>query len=249
MGAEERMTGGREEVHREVKMLTAKEVLQRDTRSIDVPEGSQFMLSPSDPDQASWFSRVQLRSYEDLQTLGFVPRRLAEDKVRQAIAADDAEVHGLASKLLAQPAGVCGCPKSGACTSASRPRPLRTVYNSVRKRHNPSLAKLLGEHYGASMAWDDPGAAIMRKWLDAARWHREIIVAVLRDITIQRNATFTVAPSAKSLMARNIWIHPTGRLVGQGSYLRIWANSISRFLHAGAIEAVREHAPVWSAAD
>ncbi len=239
----------REEGCPEVRLLTAKDALRLELRPIEVPENAEILLSPANPEYASCFARVRLKSYEDLQTLGFVPRRLAEEKVRQAMAADDGEVYDLAGKMLRQSSGECGCSKGAAHVTVLRGSPIRSVYNNIRKRHNPALARVLADHYGTQMAWDTPVPAIVRKWVVAVRLNPEIIIALLGDITIHKNATLAVAASSKSLMAWNIWIHTTGRLVQQSSYLKIWANSINRFtnfLSPAVIDAAKKITPIWS---
>ena len=236
------------EVCAEVKLCTAKEALNHETRRIEVPENTELLISPADPEFAGSFSRVQLNSYGDLQILGFVPRKLAEEKVVKPMAADDAEVYKLASSMPVLPTRSCDCGGHGTDAARSRGSSLRSTYNSVRKSHNPALASLLSDHFGTSIPWDSASAGIVRKWSLYLRLKPEVIVLQLEDITINRNATLAVAPSAKSLMAYNIWIHRTGRLVQQGSYLKIWANSINYFRDFPstiAVEVARKIAPPW----
>lgn len=236
----------------DLKLLTAKEALGGEPRPIEVPENAELELSPTNPEYASSFARVRLKSYEDLRTLGLVPRKLHEEKVRQALAADDGEVYDLAGKMLQRSAGGCGCSKDGSDASRLRGSPIRGVYQSIRSRHNPALARVLADHYGTQIPWDSPVPAIVRKWVVAAQASPELIIGYFGDITIYKNATLSVAPGAKSLLAWNIWIHSTGRLVGHGSYLRIWANSISRFsgfLSVAVVDAARKIAPVWALAE
>jgi hypothetical protein len=103
---------------------------------------------------------------------------------------------------------------------------LRTSYNSIRNRHNPALSKLLAEHYRTHIAWDSPVASIVRKWADSVK--AVIGIALLQDIIINKDSTLWIDGNVKSLLARNIVIHRTGRLVSGGGYLKIWANSIER---------------------
>jgi len=240
----------REEACPEIRLLNAKDALRLELRPIEVPENAELLLSPGNPEYANSFIRVRLKSYEDLQTLGFVPRKLAEDKVRQAMAADDAEMYDLAGKMFRQSPCECGCSKRTMDVSQSRGSPIRMIYNRMRKRHNPALSRVLSDHYGTKISWDTPVPAIVRKWVEFLLLRpEEIIIALLGDITIHRNATLAVAASSKSLLARNIWIHKTGRLVGQGSYLKVWANSINRFsdfLNPAAIAAAQKIAPLWT---
>jgi hypothetical protein len=243
---------GRDEARADIKPLTAKEVLKLELRPIEVPEGAEVVLSPADPEYASCFARVRIQSYDDLQTLGFVPRRLAEDKVRQALAADDGEVYELAGKLRQQPAGGCGCSDAAAQGSMLRTSPVRGIYNAIRKRHNPALARVVADHYGSQTTWDAPVPAILRKWMVAISAKPNIVVVVIGNITINKNATLAVAPSSKSLLAWNIWIHSTGKLIAQGSYLKVWANSVSRFpnfLSVADVDTAMKVAPIWSLTD
>jgi hypothetical protein len=239
----------REEGCEEVRLLTAKEALRLELQPIEVPENADLFLSPANPEYASCFARVHLKSYEDLQTLGLVPRTLAEEKVHQAMAADDGEVYDLAGRMLWQSSGECGCTQGAMHASMVRGSPIRGLYNNIRKRHNPTLARVLGDHYGTQMAWDTPLPAIVRKWVVAVRREQELTLALLGDITINKNATLAVAASSKLLMAWNIWIHTTGRMVAQGSYLKVWANSINRFtnfLNPVLVDAARKIAPLWT---
>lgn len=239
----------REETCAEVRVLAAKDALRLELRPIEVPENAELLLSPAHPEYAPSFARIRLRSYEDLQTLGLVPRRLAEEKVRQAIAADDAEVYELSGKMLQQSVRDCSCSSGGAHAPMSRGNPIRATYNNIRKRHNPALARLLSDHYGTQVSWDTPLPAILRKWVISLTLYPEIILACFGDVTVHKNATLAVAASTKSLMAWNIWIHKTGRLVAHGSYLKVWANSINRFtdyLSPGVVDAARKIAPLWA---
>jgi hypothetical protein len=178
-----------------------------------------------------------------------VPRRLPEDRVRQALAVDDAEAYEFAGRMLQQSRSECACANGAAQMPSSRGSPLRTIYNRIRKTHNPALARVLSDHYNMPIAWDTAIPAIVRKWTLFLRYNPDVTVAALGDIIIHRNATLAVAATSKSLMAWNVWIHKTGRLVQQGSYLKLWANSISHFadfLDSLRVDAARKIAPIWT---
>ena len=226
--------------------MSAREVLGLEPRPLVVPEDQEMVLSPDNPNFARSFARVQLKSYADLQLLGLVPRHLSEDKVRKAISADDAEVYQMATRALSL-STPCDCSGHAALTK----RPLgRTRYarlTTVAQAHHPALAAVLADHYGTHVAWDEPVSSIVRNWTFALRVGSLVHIALLGDITINKNATLTVASPAKSLLAWNIWIERTGRLLQQGSYLKIWANSMNRFRHFDleAVNAAARIAPVW----
>jgi hypothetical protein len=212
-----------------------------------VPDDQEIVLSPDNPQFARSFARVQLKAYADLQLLGLVPRYLSEEKVRKAISADDAEVYQMAARTLSL-ATPCDCSGHAASdAAAARANPLRSAYNRLRKHHHPALAAVLAYHYGTHVAWDEPVSSIVRNWTSALRVGSLVHVALIGDITINKNATLTVAAPAKSLLAWNIWIERTGRLVQQGSYLKVWANSINRFRHLdiNLVAAAAKVAPLW----
>lgn len=213
---------------KEIILVSPKEAIRREARTIEVEENTEFLLSPENRELASYFSRVEIKSYKDLQILGFVPRGLAEEKVRNAIAADDNEVYKIAISLPYEPARNCNCKGHSSEATMSWGKNLRATYNSIRKKHNPALANLLSDYYGKQIEWDSPLPTIIRNWHD--RINRVIITAMFNDIIIHRNATLLVAPSIKVKLANNIWIHRVGgQLAYQGSYLRIWATSINSF--------------------
>lgn len=215
-----------------IKLCTAKEALRHEARKIEVPENVDLAMSPTHPELFNSFVRVRLNSYEDLQLLGFVPRKLPEEKVRQAISSDDDEVYKMAINLSRQAPSDCECTNPHERIPSSFGHNLRGVYNGIRKAHNPSLAKLLSDHFSTHIPWDDPIAGITRKWalyLDS-RFSAVILAVILLDITINRGASFTVDANVKSFLAHNIRIHRTGRLIQEGGYMKIWANSMTTFL-------------------
>jgi hypothetical protein len=236
-----------EEARADAPVMSAREVLGLEPRPLVVPDDQEMVLSPDNPQFARSFARVHLKTYADLQLLGLVPRHLSEDKVRKAISADDAEVYQMATRALSL-ATPCDCSGHAASDqAAARSNPLRSAYNRLRKHHHPALAAVMADHYGTHVAWDEPVSSIVRNWTSALRVGSLVHVALLGDITINKNATLTVASPAKSLLAWNIWIERTGRLVQQGSYLKIWANSMNRFRHFDleAATAAAKISPVW----
>ncbi len=235
-----------------VKLCTAKEALRHEVRQIVVPENAELLLSPSHPELANFFVRVHLKSYEDLQLLGYVPRRLHEEKVRQAITADNEEVYRLASSMASQLSPPdCECQYQSAHTSESFKGSLRSTYNRIRNTHNPTLGRLLSDHLGAHVPWDDPIASITRKWVsrldDRIFLEKPVLAVIAEDITINRNASLIVDPGLQSLLAHDVRIHRRGRVVLQGSYIKIWANSIGSFLDIGTTTTVKV-TPPWAVA-
>jgi len=57
--------------------MSAKEELRQDLRASEVPAGADVMFSPHEPEFADCFARVKVKNFDDLKTLGCVPRGLA----------------------------------------------------------------------------------------------------------------------------------------------------------------------------
>lgn len=214
----------------QIPLTAVRDVIRRQLHSVVVADDSEQILSPSNPETADHFFRSQMTSYSDLQILGFVPRRLNEDRVRQAIAEDDRELF----KALTDGGSLalCGCgsgDKELGHSARSRTTPLRASYNAVRSAHNPALARVMSEHLGTTIDWDTPAVGVVRKWATSIKNKPIIIGLLLEDITINRNATLTIAAVTRALLVHDIFIHRTGTLRQQGGYLRVWANSVNQF--------------------
>jgi len=226
----------------EVAVMSAKEAVRRDLKDLEVPAGSAVTLSPYEREYAEHFARVEIKSFDDLQVVGLVPRGLSEDKVRRAIDEDDAEALRMAHNALANPSaggGGCECAHPGAADAGRSD--LRQQYERARKRFNPALSRVISEHLRSRVEWDSPVAGAVRKWAQrvgagggqygtAERLpaHRVTVLQLtLRDVIINRGATLHVESSVQNFLARYILIHRTGRLVHSGGYLKIWASTVA----------------------
>ena len=242
----------------EIAVVSAAEALRQDLRDVEVPAGQSVMLSPYEREYADCFARVAVRNYDDLQTLGLVPRGLSEDRVRRAIADDDEETYKAAREMLAsQPAPHGGCECKPEAAGSANVGTLRQHYSRARRSFNPALSRLLSDHLKTRVEWDSPVAGVVRRWAsyaaDAGLYaDTNFIVSVqilrLRDIIIGPGATLHVDPGTQDLLAATIWIHQTGRLRHGGGYLKIWASAISRYrdLHI-QIEATPAASIPWLA--
>lgn len=215
-----------------VPVRAITDVLRRPTRDVIVPEDQEVEFAPSNPETAVHFSQVFVKSIADLQLLGFVPRRLSEERVRQAVEEDDRAAYSLAAaRLAARPASACECHGHAAAPSFSAE--FRRDYRQVRQAHAPAVARVLSELFQRSIAFDDPHPRLVTRWVqlvsDKAFAERPILIAALMDITINRGATLRIEPLLKSLHANNVWIHRQGSFRQQGSHLRLWAHHISGF--------------------
>ncbi|MCE4072314.1 MULTISPECIES: hypothetical protein [Pseudomonas] len=213
----------------DIQACSIKEVLRRSTDDLVVADGQTIEFTPSNREFAQHFARVRLAAFEDLQLLGFVPRGLSEEAVRKAMASDDDHAYRLATSSITTSGHDCTCsPRHGAITDR-----LVTAHRQARRSNNPALARLLSDHFQVDIAFHDPLPVLTRNWVsyfDTKRhFGADLVISLLADVTIHRNAVLATDSKLKSLLARNIWIHRTGQLVQRGSYMRIWAHSISRF--------------------
>ena len=190
-----------EERRAETPLMSAREVLGLEPRPLVVPEDQEMVLSPDNPNFARSFARVRLKRLCGPSVAGFRAAPSVGGQSAEGISADDAEVYQMATRALSL-ATPCDCSGHAASDqAAARANPLRSAYNRLRKRHHPALAAVLADHYGTHVAWDEPASSIVRNWTSALRVGSLVHIALLGDITINKNATLTVASPAKSLLA------------------------------------------------
>lgn len=227
---------------------SVKELLNRPTESLVVPDGQTIEFAPDKREFAHYFARVRLTVFEDLQLLGLVPRGLREDAVRQAIGSDEEQAYRTAAASLGALTHDCTCaPRRDRLSDR-----LAATYRQARRSNNPALARMLSEHYQTDIAFHDPLPALVRNWVryfDTKRhFDAGIATSLFTDVTIHRNAVLATDRTLKLFLAGTIWIHRSGQLLQQGSYLRIWAHTIARFLDIRDIATtVRVDAP-WRTA-
>src|SRR5436190_19253865 len=93
----------------ELPVYSPKEALKHDLRNIDVPENATVFLSPNTEGLRDCFARVRIRTLEDVQLLGFIPRGLATEKLHSAIQADDEEARKLTYSSYSPSRETCHC--------------------------------------------------------------------------------------------------------------------------------------------
>jgi hypothetical protein len=229
----------------DIRAMSAAELIRQDPRDLDVPENTELLLSPDDPHLVHHFARVDIRSYEDLQLLGFVPRGLNLEALHRALGEDDE-----ASQQVAQTQLNRGEPCDDADDQeSSYGSSMRELTARIRRDYHPSLSRVLSEHYRTEIALDSLRAQIVWKWASSIeRWNERSVVATLfQDITVNKNATLHIDKSNRLLMAGDIRIHKTGKIVRSGGYLKIWAHSVSAFTDFSEVITAAVHRFPWVA--
>jgi hypothetical protein len=216
------------------RTVGARELLASTAVDLVVEDGRE--VSILDREYQHYLYNVRIESFSDLQLLGFVPRGIAEDAMRKAIQSDDERALAIAEQRYAQSSG-CGCcscngHSQDAHAMASthvRPASLQTHLQMARRETQTQLTALLSEHLRTKL---DPGGPYVR-WTQTfveafdRRMLRDFIALLFQDIYIGAKSTLKLPATKKSLYARNIVIHQTGRLEAGAAYTKIWANSIA----------------------
>jgi hypothetical protein len=232
-----------------IEICSPADALRRDTVDIRVPEDEELVLSPDDDDLSRCFARVTLESFADLKVLGLVPRAASEDRIRAAMAADDDATYQRVGDSSAGAApDDCGCSGSASETGSLSVRGAsRRRYEQVRTFHNPALARELSEHYQTTLAWDDPVVAVVHKWVTKtgreAYVNRPYLIGLFEDITVEKGATLSLEKGLTALYAHDVWIHRRGRIVQRGSYMKLWAATVSSFRDLPDIVKLESPAP------
>ncbi len=237
----------------EPPLVKPEELLKSTGEDLKVEDGQELHLTAGRRGSAQHFARVPAATIHDLQTLGLVPRGLAEDALKRAMHQDDQSAYQFArDSLLRAPASAapCGC-EAGASVSAE---PLRMsfdrAYVQARKTHHPALAALMSDHLKTRFRWDSIHVQSVWGWADRVGQMislEPVMVALFQDITIGRGARLVFDAQAAQMYARGIYIHRTGSLIHSGGYLKIWATSISSFKDWGSRQVLAKHVP-WSLA-
>ena len=247
-----------------VDLLPAAELLRRDRFTLDVAEDEEVTLTPDDDRFVRGLARVRVESFDDLSILGLVPRGIGEERIREAIAADDMATHELAASR-PDPGGSagygCGCcgetalgeDPASALTRADSSLGVRDVgdrlYRRLRTFHHPALAQVLSERYHTEIQRNDPLASVVHKWVTKFDTDRlritPLFASIWQDITVRRGGRLTLDKGLSLMYARHLRIHRQGRLIQQGNYTKIWAASVESYFFDDQIANLAIVAEPW----
>jgi hypothetical protein len=224
-----------------MKDNTIRKLFESPRRDLVVPEDQEWHVDQRDERFSGMLHRVRVCTYEDLQTLHFIPVRLRETDVREAMAHDDGEALAAARSHLQTGSMVCSCGMGAGVAHASGPvayrRSLRTTYNAIRKFYNPALARVYSEAMGTKEAWDSLAVAIVAGWVKKVppsltlasappppKLIHPLLVMFGKEIEINKNATLYTGP-VNYLNAIALKIHVGGKMKIQSSGIKIWCKS------------------------
>ena len=215
----------------DLQVTSIEEALNRDITSLEVPKGQEILLSPFNKEHHKYFARVNINTYQDKQNLGFIPKGLAEESARDAIAKDNDETFRAVSRMAeGQTPAKCSCRSHENEYRTAFGTALKHTYNDIRAHYHPVLSKLLSEHYRHPIPWDSPVPRLVRFWTEATTVNGHEYISLFKDVVINEGATLSLDKNTLTLFAGNISIHRTGRLVCGSGFLKIWAHSVNRLV-------------------
>ena len=164
---------------------------------------------------------MAVRTFADLQALGFAPGGLSEAQVKRAIADDDMEALRTART------------RCGRWSEAPEPEPeptdraLRAAYDEIRAAQNPHLARVMSEQTGVAHSWDDTSARVLAGAMTKLTLQPVFIPLMLvQDIVVQRDATLRIDAGISLLRARDIRLYVGAKLVLHGPYTKVICRSV-----------------------
>jgi hypothetical protein len=225
--------------------VSASEALKAADINVDVPNGASEKLGPFEGKWAQAFRVAEIKSFRDLQQLGFVHRELREEHAVQAIRADErafreASLPSVSRAQRARPSQGCSCAEVSREAAFVAP---------TRKRFQNNLIDVLESVVGGVLRVDHPLVSHsyyhVRTWLERGGRYAVGVIA-LQDITIGQNATLTVTPAVSGLYARDITLGDQGRLSLTGGGIKVRCREVtgppSMFVHYAVAGVAKEFA-------
>ncbi len=180
--------------------VSATVALKAATLDIEVPDGTVETIGPFETRYSDAFRIAEVKSFSDLQTLGFVHRDVREETAVQAVRADDRAFRA----ALAEHAVGCTCEGRASGQGAL-----------ARRHFQDHLLDELQSVFPSALAPDD--SAVLHTYYHVKAWvtrpSRYLVgLVALRDISIGDRATLIATPAVRGLYANNISIGREGHL-------------------------------------
>lgn len=194
------------------------QLLESERPDLIVTESVERELRMTDQEASHHFERVVVRSFGDLQALGFAPAEVTEAHVRAALADDDLEALRTSSRP-------CNC--TDATDEQSNASASRVAFDEIRATQHPHLARLFSEQTGIEHQWDSISVRVLAGAMSQLSLHELYLQLLLaRDIVVQANASLLIDAGISLLRARDIKLHVGARLVLTGPYAKVICRSV-----------------------
>lgn len=130
--------------------VSVHEALRKNEIRIEVPPQEIRTVGPFEERYAEAFRVAEVKSFEDLQVLGMIPRELTEPRALDAIRADDAAFRDRHRELQRELRD-CDCQEHSSAN----------VTSFRRSRIQSSLATLLPDHFRSRLDLDEVNPGIL----------------------------------------------------------------------------------------
>jgi hypothetical protein len=189
--------------------ISVEEAMRASEIVIEVPANQTFTVGIHSEQYPDAYCIANVRSFDDLHTLGLVPRGISEEASRSAIAEDDREFQVRARDFQLRQSTTrttSDCPCRG---DHSQSMPIS------RRKTQPNLAALLPERFRGTGGEPSPGVLHiyqhLRRWFDKPSLY---LVGLVRSqaIVIQANSVLVMDSSVSLVQASFINISSGGRL-------------------------------------
>lgn len=221
--------------------ISAEKLINIDPVDLKINDGK--VVKASDKILQPHTFAVAISSFRDLQLLGYVPRALAQKEVYKSIQSDDQRASAISDQQLERGARPCECAGNEKATVKFGTERPDQRWRSIRSQSQHNLAQLLCAHYKIPFQPNHLIAGNVWNWVTRLEHKKRIILPafVLKDIVIGPLSTFRLNDAVQQIvLARNIYIHSTGKFITGSGYTRIWANSVQKtgYLFTGKLNAI-----------
>jgi len=204
------------------RVISPHEMKALKNRDIVVKPNETMSLSYADKQHLELFCRVQIKDFGDLQELKYLPDKIDEKSLMNAIQKDDLEFFRISSgglSTLNQEDCNCGHKKK-----INQP-------GWKRKQYNIHLAALLSDRYNQPFKWND---ARIQKIFAIYNWYwrnkkfpfRLPVWITVKDIVVGENGVLNF-PDCDGLNAANIKLHKDSSVNFGRGYVKINCTSLS----------------------
>jgi hypothetical protein len=208
---------------------SVEEALRAQREDLHVEPDTEIVLGPENEQLSAARKVVEVRTFADLQLLGYIPESLEEGRVAEALARDDEHARELAREYVLRGRSPCSCgdgddARQEAPLKHSYGRAYRDTYIGIQKSHAPNLARYMSDASGSSYQPGDLQVARVRGWDTALKRVGPPVmhfIWALKDVEIGKNATLTLGAGENGLYCGELRIHVGGRLVVNGSGVKI----------------------------
>lgn len=204
------------------RLISPDEMKALKSRDIVVKANETISISNADKQHLELFSRVQIKDLGDLQELRYLPNKIDEKSLMNAVKKDDLEFFRICS-------GGSNSLSHEDCNCGHKKKIIHSGWK--RKHYNIHLADLLSSIYSQPFKWND---AKTQKIYAIYNWYwrnkkfpfRFPVWITVKDIVVGENGVLNF-PDCDGLYAANIKLHKNSSVNFGRGYVKINCASLS----------------------